>query len=166
MQLAFRLADERLTNAVSAEYEARLWNFTDDFGEDALIPEYLDPSCANDSPEMSDPKGFDAGLTVAESFMLTPVLWTALSKYSDPKTRQLTENNDIGEGSITERSYTVESESSHLQNINKNMIGRDIEETKSEAVSVDDLLIRLQSMREKTEEMLADIKKDITSNHP
>ena len=78
------MGSERLEGVVEAEYDAMLWNSTD-LDTEQIIPKEKDPSLDSESPEMSDPIGFDAALTIAESFMLTPVLWGTLTKYSDPK---------------------------------------------------------------------------------
>ena len=80
-QLALKTADERMDTMIKTEYNAAVWNCTDDNPP----PMVKDPAQFINSPEKMDAgKGFDGAAAICEGFMLSPALIKAYFKYADP----------------------------------------------------------------------------------
>jgi uncharacterized membrane protein YdjX (TVP38/TMEM64 family) len=80
-QINWGLAEERMIKMVQAEYDAKVWNYT----SPDLIPQAVNPGLAPDSPEVQGfRKGFDFQSGIYDGFVLSPVLFTAFSKFADP----------------------------------------------------------------------------------
>mmetsp|Transcript_56177 Transcript_56177/g.65619 ORF Transcript_56177/g.65619 Transcript_56177/m.65619 type:complete len:597 (-) Transcript_56177:36-1826(-) len=82
-QQSLQKADITLRKAVNAEYEARVWNYT----EPDSIPDKLDPSKFKDSAEVIQAKDkLDVRLSdyFSEGFVLSSILFTAFWDFADP----------------------------------------------------------------------------------
>jgi len=81
-QRALQQADERVNDMIIVEYKAKLWNYTD---ADGRISANLDPVLAATSPEvLGVNQGLDIGGSVCDGLVLSPILFSAFSKYADP----------------------------------------------------------------------------------
>jgi uncharacterized membrane protein YdjX (TVP38/TMEM64 family) len=80
-QLAIKAANDRMDEMIKIEYNAAVWNCT----EENPPPLDKDPAVYPTSPEIQGKdKGFDAVGAICESFVLSPLLFTSYFKYSDP----------------------------------------------------------------------------------
>eukprot|EP00546_Thalassionema_frauenfeldii_P018025 CAMPEP_0178899262 /NCGR_PEP_ID=MMETSP0786-20121207/2798_1 /TAXON_ID=186022 /ORGANISM="Thalassionema frauenfeldii, Strain CCMP 1798" /LENGTH=519 /DNA_ID=CAMNT_0020570091 /DNA_START=154 /DNA_END=1714 /DNA_ORIENTATION=- len=80
-QVQWGMAEERMLNLVDAEMEAQVWNFS----KPELIPTAQNPALAPDSPEVRNfGKGFDFGANTMDGLVLSPVLFSVFTKFSDP----------------------------------------------------------------------------------
>lgn len=79
-QLQMQAANQRIEGLVVEEYNAKVWNYTD-----TTIPAHLDPAELEMSPEKQGiGKGIDLGAATCDGLVLSPILFGALLKYSDP----------------------------------------------------------------------------------
>jgi hypothetical protein len=82
MQLGFKDAEERISDLILVEYDAQVWNYTK---ADGGPPREKDPAFSPESPEIDGAnKGFDFGASVCDGLVLSPLLFKAALKYSDP----------------------------------------------------------------------------------
>ena len=80
-QLAFQAADKRMETMIKTEYNAAVWNCT----EDDPPPADKDPAQFPTSPEIMDVgKGFDGVAAICDGFVLSPALIKSYFKYADP----------------------------------------------------------------------------------
>jgi len=80
-QLALKAADERMETMIKTEYNAAVWNYTDD----NPAPFEKNPANYIDSPEkMGAGKGFDGVSAICDGFVLSPQLFKSYFKYADP----------------------------------------------------------------------------------
>ncbi len=80
-QLALKAADERMETMIRTEYNAAVWNCTDDNPP----PLSRDPAQFIDSPEkLNAGNGFDGVAAICDGFVLSPALIKAYFKYADP----------------------------------------------------------------------------------
>lgn len=81
-QRGLQQANERVSDMIAIEFQSKVWNFTST-GED--IPVDLDPSVMATSPEVAGAnQGLDIGASIFDGLVLSPLLFTAFSKYADP----------------------------------------------------------------------------------
>ena len=88
MQYAFIAADERVNDMIVDEYRAKVWNYTI---EEIVVElslngdKIIDPAAQPGSPEVCQADtGFDFGASVCEGLVLSPALFGAYMRYSDP----------------------------------------------------------------------------------
>lgn len=88
MQYAFIAADERVNDMIVDEYRAKVWNYTI---EEVVVElssngdMIIDPAAQPGSPEVCQADtGFDFGASVCEGLVLSPALFGAYMRYSDP----------------------------------------------------------------------------------
>ena len=83
-QLALQDADERISQLLLEEVDAQVWNYTDSKGNNP-IPRELDPAYFPTSPEVvGSYGGIDFGASVCDGLVLSPLMFKAFLKYSDP----------------------------------------------------------------------------------
>ena len=83
-QLALQDADERISQLLLEEVNAQVWNYTDSKGNNP-IPRELDPAYYPGSPEIvGSYGGIDFGASVCDGLVLSPLMFKAFLKYSDP----------------------------------------------------------------------------------
>lgn len=81
-QINWKEASERIEEFIEIEYEAKVWNYTHD---GITIPPHKDPAKFLDAPEITGKnKGFDFGKSLFDGMVLSPALFSAFLKYSDP----------------------------------------------------------------------------------
>ena len=84
-QLAFKDAGVRVNELILDEYEAKVWNYT----KEELPPPHLDPARYPTSPEVIGAnKGIDYVGGLCDGLVLSPYLFSAVSKYADPLYRE------------------------------------------------------------------------------
>mmetsp|Transcript_6945 Transcript_6945/g.7942 ORF Transcript_6945/g.7942 Transcript_6945/m.7942 type:complete len:613 (-) Transcript_6945:24-1862(-) len=92
-QYGLQDADERIEALVMQEYDANVWNYTDDksfFGIEISkgnsLPDNLNPALVDPrSPEITGRyKGFDYGAATCDGLVLSPILFSYFLKFSDP----------------------------------------------------------------------------------
>jgi uncharacterized membrane protein YdjX (TVP38/TMEM64 family) len=85
LQRSWRDADQRISDMIAKEYNARVWNFTQS-DNDPVPASLFDP--ARDDPECPERaevyQGFDLLGSICDGLVLTPQLFAAFTKYSDP----------------------------------------------------------------------------------
>lgn len=82
-QLSLKASDQRISEIVLEEFEAKVWNYTS--AEEGKAPAELDPANFAGSPELEFVnRGIDLGQAVCDGIVLSPVLFTAFLKYADP----------------------------------------------------------------------------------
>lgn len=80
-QLAMKAANERMEWMIRTEYNAKVWNCT----EDDPPPKERDPAYYPDSPEIvGKGQGFDSVAAICDGLALSPALVKAYFKYADP----------------------------------------------------------------------------------
>ena len=81
-QLSLQAADERVGAMVVEEYNAKVWNYTqEELGLDATI----NPAAQISSPEIANAnKGFDFPASICDGLVLSPNLLSAYFMYADP----------------------------------------------------------------------------------
>lgn len=81
-QINWKEASERIEEFIEIEYEAKVWNYTHD---GITIPPHKDPAKFLDAPEITGKnKGFDFVKSLFDGMVLSPALFSAFLKYSDP----------------------------------------------------------------------------------
>mmetsp|Transcript_21350 Transcript_21350/g.50535 ORF Transcript_21350/g.50535 Transcript_21350/m.50535 type:complete len:615 (-) Transcript_21350:65-1909(-) len=90
-QYGLQDADERMNTLVLQEYDAKVWNCTEDsslFGVElskSNLPDRRNPALLPTSPEMTDKyEGVDFGATTCDGLVLSPVLFSYFLKFQDP----------------------------------------------------------------------------------
>lgn len=82
VQTSYRAAESCVNDMVTAEYNAKVWNYTKAEGGP---PAALDPALRAGSPEMEERgRGFDFGESFFIGLALSPCLFSAWTKYADP----------------------------------------------------------------------------------
>jgi uncharacterized membrane protein YdjX (TVP38/TMEM64 family) len=82
-QLQMKGSDERISNLILDEFDARVWNYTSD--KDVAVPAERDPANTVTSPELLYAnQGVDLAAAICDGLVLTPLLVGAFVKYSDP----------------------------------------------------------------------------------
>ncbi len=80
-QISLKEASERMDAMIMTEYNAQVWNYT----EDNPPPSYIDPAQAISSPEVQlRGNGFDGVASICDGLVLSPALLKAYFKYADP----------------------------------------------------------------------------------
>lgn len=79
-QVSLKEAGERMDVMIKTEYNAAVWNSTEEFPP----PASMDPAKAIISQEVLEVGKFDAVAAICESLVLSPALFQAWLKYSDP----------------------------------------------------------------------------------
>ena len=80
-QLALQEADKRVNTMIEEEYNAKVWNCT----EEELKVSKNNPANLPDSPEVVEANtGFDFGASICAGLVLSPALLGAYLKYADP----------------------------------------------------------------------------------
>ena len=162
-QLSMKAADKRVNEMIEEEYYAKYWNYTEE--ELAVRTDVVDPATFPNSPEvLGRGKGLDIAQDICTGLCLSPALFGAYLKYADPlfdeggalAERESRKSSDNKDGII------LSSEIEIPQQTIDPLPGKqssDIEITKPDTtvdeghevneVSVDDLLMILQTLREK-----------------
>jgi uncharacterized membrane protein YdjX (TVP38/TMEM64 family) len=90
-QYTIQQADERMTNLVYDEYDAKFWNVTESqplFGKPVSTTGAWDnrnPALKATSPEVVDRyKGIDMGASICDGLMLSPILFNSFLQIADP----------------------------------------------------------------------------------
>jgi hypothetical protein len=90
-QYTIQEADERMTNLVYDEYDAKYWNVTNSqplFGKavsTAVAWDNRNPALKPTSPEVVDRyKGIDMGASICDGLMLSPILFNSFLQIADP----------------------------------------------------------------------------------
>lgn len=79
-QISLKEADERVDRMIKIEYNAAVWNSTEEFPP----PASMDPAKAIDSREVLEVGKFDTTADLCESLVLGPSLFKAWIRYADP----------------------------------------------------------------------------------
>ena len=83
-QLGLKDSDIRINRLIDEEFELKLWNYTDAKGDNP-IPRDLNPAFQPTSPEVFEAyQGIDLGASTCDGLVLTPLLFAAYGKFSDP----------------------------------------------------------------------------------
>ena len=141
MQIALSQGEERVEQMIETEFKAAVWNYTDA----EPISDALDPANYLDSPERTGKDlGFDFVASIADGFMLSPSLFKAYLKYSDPFFNDTEDVLILESSNSPERNITID----ETQSV-KEMDEREI------------LLNNLDALRTKTEDKLKTLESDI-----
>jgi hypothetical protein len=80
-QIALAMADDRVHQMIYQEYDAKVWNYT----QQEVIPRDEDPALEPTSPEVAGAnQGFDFGAIICDGLVLSPALFQAFILYADP----------------------------------------------------------------------------------
>lgn len=80
-QIALAMADDRVHQMIYQEYDAKVWNYT----QQEVIPRDEDPALEPTSPELAGAnQGFDFGAIICDGLVLSPALFQAFILYADP----------------------------------------------------------------------------------
>lgn len=158
-QLSMKEADKRVNEMIEEEYHAKYWNYTEE--ELSTRTDVLDPATFTNSPEvLGRGKGFDIGQDVCTGLCLSPALFSAYLKYSDPL---FDEDKALAEREMRKSSDNKDSiaVSNEIETPQQSIVCPEIEITnpdkmvdeRNEAnkISVDDLLMILQTLRDKVD---------------
>eukprot|EP00984_Skeletonema_dohrnii_P014519 scaffold6113_cov112-Skeletonema_dohrnii-CCMP3373.AAC.4 len=81
-QLSLQAADERVGGMIVEEYNAKVWNYTQ---EDLELDPIINPAAQSFSPEVANAnKGFDFPASICDGLVLSPNLLSAYFRYADP----------------------------------------------------------------------------------
>jgi hypothetical protein len=81
-QLSLQAADERVGAMIEEEYNAKVWNYTQ---EELELDPIIDPAAQSFSPEVANAdKGFDFAASICDGLVLSPNLLSAYFRYADP----------------------------------------------------------------------------------
>lgn len=159
-QIALKEAELRVEEMILLEYQAAVWNCTDDNPpEDAKNPSNFD-----DSPEiLGVGNGFDVVASLCDGFVLSPSLAKAYFKYADPLHDQ-SKDLEIGLGEKNDSKDLDIKVSREMQYRNDNNTEWFDKRDSSEAVQIlineDYLLTSLQILREEVAAKLIRIEKE------
>ena len=179
-QLSLKEADERMETMIKTEYNARVWNCT----EDNPPPLSEDPAQSPTSPEKRNAgKGFDGVAAICDGLVLSPALMRSYFKYADPL---FDEKEDIIEPVVSleearstldsiisskEAITTLESTISKLDESSPSTTSdnfilttkKPVAKTRLDAEEKDQLLKVLNIIRQKTESKLGTIEQELES---
>jgi uncharacterized membrane protein YdjX (TVP38/TMEM64 family) len=83
-QLSLKASSEEISEIILDEFHAKVWNYTSD-SVDSKPPPDRDPANYKGSPERVYANlGFDLGKSITSGIVLSPLLFSAFAKYSDP----------------------------------------------------------------------------------
>jgi hypothetical protein len=83
-QLSLKASNEEISEIILDEFHAKVWNYTGD-SVDSKPPPDRDPANYKGSPELVYANlGFDLGKSITSGIVLSPLLFSAFAKYSDP----------------------------------------------------------------------------------
>jgi len=81
-QLSLQAADERVGGMIVEEYNAKVWNYTQ---EELELDPIINPAAQSFSPEVANAnKGFDFPASICDGLVLSPNLLSAYFRYADP----------------------------------------------------------------------------------
>ena len=81
-QLSLQAADGRVGAMIEEEYNAKVWNYTQ---EELELDPIIDPAAQSFSPEVANAdKGFDFAASICDGLVLSPNLLSAYFRYADP----------------------------------------------------------------------------------
>lgn len=81
-QLSLQAADERVGAMIVEEYNAKVWNYTQ---EELELDPIINPAAQSFSPEVANAnKGFDFAASICDGLVLSPNLLSAYFRYADP----------------------------------------------------------------------------------
>ena len=180
-QLALKEADERMETMIKTEYNARVWNCT----EDNPPPPSEDPAQSPTSPEKRNAgKGFDGVAAICDGLVLSPALMRSYFKYADPlfdekeeiiepvvsleEARSTLDSIISSKEAITTIESTVSKldETSPSSSSDNNFIlttEKPVAKTRSDLEEKDQLLKVLNIIRQKTESKLGNIEQELES---
>lgn len=180
-QLALKEADERMETMIKTEYNARVWNCT----EDNPPPLSEDPAQSPTSPEKRNTgKGFDGVAAICDGLVLSPALMRSYFKYADPlfdekeeiiepvvsleEARSTLDSIISSKEAITTIESTVSKldETSPSSSSDNNFIlttEKPVAKTRSDIEEKDQLLKVLNIIRQKTESKLGNIEQELES---
>ena len=172
MQLALKAADGRMDTMIKTEYNAAVWNST----EDNPPPVDKDPAQFLTSPEkLNTGKGFDTAAAICDGLVLSPALIIGYFKYADPifdgeeevPSIKFEEARSIVDKMIASKSamQTIEEtvKSMEESNTSANLLTLERPITKINPNEKEELLRCLGLLREKTEEKLASLNDEMGS---
>jgi uncharacterized membrane protein YdjX (TVP38/TMEM64 family) len=142
-QLALQEADERIDTLILQEFDAKVWNSTNSDGN-SPIPKELNPAFAPNSPEITGSyKGLQFGASICDGIVLSPSMFKYFLQFSDPL--------------FDEETFSKEREEETLNLLS----GSTVTSSSSASVDVtkDELLNRLQSIRDRTLQRLEELEK-------
>jgi uncharacterized membrane protein YdjX (TVP38/TMEM64 family) len=184
-QYALGEAEERMTNLMYEEFEAKIWNCTETenfFGMEVTksnIPDSKNPSLKSTSPETTGRyKGVDMGASTCDGLVLSPLLFSFFLQIADPlfdeeeflsKRRK---GSDAISGSASGATVTVEASSNTLlvdsdtsDSTENTRAQKSTRTTEDNAPSLEFqtgvLLNRLQALRDETQQKLDNLEKQM-----
>lgn len=81
-QLSLQAGDERVGAMIVEEYNAKVWNYTQ---EELELDPIINPAAQSFSPEVANAnKGFDFAASICDGLVLSPNLLSAYFRYADP----------------------------------------------------------------------------------
>lgn len=81
-QLSLQAGDERVGAMIVEEYNAKVWNYTQ---EELELDPIINPAAQSSSPEVANAnKGFDFAASICDGLVLSPNLLSAYFRYADP----------------------------------------------------------------------------------
>jgi len=171
-QYALQDADERMTNLLLQEYNAKVWNCTDDesfFGvtvSQSNIPDDRNPALTDPtSPEITGRyKGIDFAESTCDGLVLSPILFRYFLQFSDPL---FDEQAFMAEVEKEKRMLLKEEPSMTLSATPSSSVAKDVTSNVSKDMETINtpslefrkgvLLNRLQALRDETQQRLNDI---------
>jgi hypothetical protein len=151
-QLSMKAADKRVNAMIEEEYHAKYWNYTTE--ELASRNDVIDPATFPTSPEvMGRGKGFDIAQDICNGLCLSPNLLGAYFRYADPlfdENKALADKERLHKTSVASESSTLETNPLDTETPIENKQSDDMQTMITDA-SADDLLVILQTLREKVD---------------
>jgi hypothetical protein len=147
-QLSLQAADERVGAMIVEEYNAKVWNYTQ---EELELNPIINPAAQSSSPEVANAnKGFDFPSSICDGLVLSPNLLSAYLRYADPLYNEEEQaSNSVKDGSANR----LQEEASAMKIDAATFATQEQEEVKLQQMqaapllSVDDLLKALEKLQ-------------------
>lgn len=155
-QLALREADDRINGLILQELEAKVWNYTDANGDNP-VPRALDPACEPGSPEITGSyKGIDMGALTCDGLVLSPNLFSVFLRLADPLLDEDAFKNELAGETSRNTGKTTFIEATTSTSPASSTTG-------SVSLVKDELIYRLQLIRDRTVERIEELDKRLDS---
>jgi uncharacterized membrane protein YdjX (TVP38/TMEM64 family) len=164
-QLALGEADDRISDIIINEIDAKVWNYTDSTGDNP-IPRDLDPAYRPASPEITGSyEGIKMGALTCDGIVLSPNLFGVFFKLADPLYNEETFKQEWIEAFAKTKPKDSSSSSPSSPSSSSTAAAADTSVTKEGSANVvkGDLINRLQSIRDRTVARIEELDKRLES---
>lgn len=147
-QLSLQAADERVGAMIVDEYNAKVWNYTQ---EELELNPIINPAAQSSSPEVANAnKGFDFASSICDGLVLSPNLLSAYFRYADPLYNEEEEqaSNSVKEGFVNQLEEDVSAMKIDAATVIATPVQVKVQQTQEVSVlAADDLLKALEKLQ-------------------